>query len=214
MWQAIRCWVLATLLLPGLASAEVYRWVDDEGNVHFSDKKPADGQAQEIEIETRQPPAEPDEGEQRRLDLVREAEARFRETVRLSPPQEAPPFDHAAACRDARRSYGALHETMPVYRAEDGNYRAQWHGDAYEGARAYVADEDRASVIDEVIARLHEHCQNPGDEQALYDEYDAYIAAEYCEAARLRLAAASRESSRTSEGDLQKLRREVFRTCD
>jgi len=28
--------------------AEVYRWVDDDGNVHFSDKKPAEMEAEDI----------------------------------------------------------------------------------------------------------------------------------------------------------------------
>lgn len=33
---------------PVLAQAEMYRWVDDEGKVHFSDKKPGDREAEDI----------------------------------------------------------------------------------------------------------------------------------------------------------------------
>jgi multidrug efflux pump subunit AcrA (membrane-fusion protein) len=36
------------------AGAEVYRWVDAQGNVHFGDKKPADQQAQDISGQLKQ----------------------------------------------------------------------------------------------------------------------------------------------------------------
>jgi len=36
------------------AAAELYRWVDERGNVHFSDKKPLDNEAQEISDQVKQ----------------------------------------------------------------------------------------------------------------------------------------------------------------
>ena len=35
---AMRTWLFILLLLPGMALAEIYRWVDSEGRVHFSDQ--------------------------------------------------------------------------------------------------------------------------------------------------------------------------------
>lgn len=37
-------------LLPVLANAEVYRWVDDDGNVHFGDSPPEERRSEPVEI--------------------------------------------------------------------------------------------------------------------------------------------------------------------
>ncbi len=201
------------LLLAMPLQAEVYRWVDEEGNVHFSDKKPVGRESQEVEVKAPVPAAEPDEGELRRLELVREAQERFRETVKLTPPEEEAPFDRVGACRDARRNYGALQEVMPVYRAEDGNLRPQWQGDHYTGERRYIADEDRAAVQDQVWRDVHKHCDQPGDLEAMQRVYDDWIEQEHCEIARQRLAQAERHDSRTPLDELQRLRKAFTASC-
>lgn len=38
------------LILSSLASAEVYRWVDDEGRVHFGDRPPPEAGASEVRL--------------------------------------------------------------------------------------------------------------------------------------------------------------------
>ena len=201
------------MLLAQAAAAEVYRWVDAEGNVHFSDKKPVGQTAEEVEIQTRQPAAEPDEGELRRLALVREAEARFRETVRLSPPPGNTSVDSASACADARRSYGVLQEPMPVYQADDGTYRPQWQSDTYQGGRRYVADEDREQVKAEVWEDVAAYCDRPDDLDALDAAYDAWFAREHCEISRQRLEKAEREEDRTPDGVIERLRAEYRSAC-
>ena len=42
--------IAATLLLSLSVKAELYRWTDDDGKVHFSDRKP-DAAASEVEVE-------------------------------------------------------------------------------------------------------------------------------------------------------------------
>lgn len=45
-------WILSlalTLCLPTASVAELYRWTDDNGKVHYSDRKPSDIQAQPVE---------------------------------------------------------------------------------------------------------------------------------------------------------------------
>jgi hypothetical protein len=44
------CWLLA-LLWAGVAQAEIYRWIDDQGRVHFGDRRPDDAQVETVEIE-------------------------------------------------------------------------------------------------------------------------------------------------------------------
>jgi len=38
------------LLNPGPSNAGIYKWVDSDGNVHFSDKPPAEAQASEVKV--------------------------------------------------------------------------------------------------------------------------------------------------------------------
>ncbi len=208
-------WLLVPFLLASSSSllADVYRWVDENGEVHFSDKKPASVQAEVVDIETRKPPSEPDEGELRRLELVRQAEERFRETVKLSPPEAPVQVDHDMACRNARRNFAALQEVMPVYRDDAGNYRPQWHGDYYQGQRAYVKDDERETVKRKVMADIRAHCADPADEDALYGAYDEWIASEHCEIARRAVERAARPESRTPEDVLLRLRREHADAC-
>lgn len=42
--------LLAALILPSVLAAEVYRWVDDQGNVHFGDRPPADRASDPVDI--------------------------------------------------------------------------------------------------------------------------------------------------------------------
>ena len=205
--------LLGLALMAQAASAEVYRWVDAEGNVHFSDKKPPGRTAEEVEIQTRQPAEEPDEGELRRLALVREAEERFRETVKLLPPPGDSSAGSAADCADARRNYGVLQEPMPVYQADDGTYRPQWQSVTYQGGRLYVADEDREQVKAEVWEDVVAYCDRPDDLDALDAAYDAWFAREHCEISRQRLEKAEREEDRTPDGVIERLRAEYRSAC-
>lgn len=42
--------LLVGFLLPVMANAEVYRWVDEDGNVHFGDQPPEDRPGEQVEI--------------------------------------------------------------------------------------------------------------------------------------------------------------------
>lgn len=46
--------IVFIILSLGSAQAEMYRWVDDSGKVHFSDKKPVEHKAEEISDQVRQ----------------------------------------------------------------------------------------------------------------------------------------------------------------
>lgn len=44
------CWLLV-LLWAGSAQSEIYRWTDDQGRVHFGDRRPDHVQVETVEIE-------------------------------------------------------------------------------------------------------------------------------------------------------------------
>ena len=68
-----------SLLVIGTASAQLYKWVDEEGNVFYGDSPPADCRPQQIEV----PPSPSAEDVQRSKEkterLIREQEAREKE---------------------------------------------------------------------------------------------------------------------------------------
>ena len=44
----------AALMLPSLTSAEVYKWVDEDGTVHFTDKPPPNQETEEVKLDKAQ----------------------------------------------------------------------------------------------------------------------------------------------------------------
>ncbi|WP_220338371.1 glutaredoxin family protein [Wenzhouxiangella sediminis] len=48
MYKLLAVWVV---LACSLADAQVYRWVDEDGNLHFSDRKPVEESSEELDIE-------------------------------------------------------------------------------------------------------------------------------------------------------------------
>lgn len=68
--------LVLSLLLIGTASAQLYKWIDAEGNVHYGDCPPADCRPQQIEVPP-SPSAEDVQRSKERTDrLIREQEAR------------------------------------------------------------------------------------------------------------------------------------------
>ncbi len=126
--------LLLGLLLPvALAQAEVYRWVDEKGRVHYGDR-PAGDRAERVELHTR--PAGEDPGmEQRRkkqqkLLEVLEEERREKEAerARARAEQEAREQD----CKKARERLSRYQNANFIYtRNEDGS-RVILEGEEYE----------------------------------------------------------------------------------
>ena len=42
--------ILLTLTIPEIAYCEIYKWVDKQGDIHFSDRKPGEFKAKEIRL--------------------------------------------------------------------------------------------------------------------------------------------------------------------
>lgn len=47
MYKLLAVWMV---LACTLADAQVYRWVDEDGNIHFSDRKPVEENSEEVEL--------------------------------------------------------------------------------------------------------------------------------------------------------------------
>lgn len=106
-------------LLPLLASAEVYRWQDAEGNWHFGDQPP---QVQHEKMDIKAPPKL---GQGERVREINQRTLRLRESEKARQQEQAArekkeQDTQARKCRDAREKLKRLHGRF-VYRDDEGN---------------------------------------------------------------------------------------------
>lgn len=106
-------------LLPLLASAEVYRWQDAEGNWHFGDQPPQE-QHEKMDIK-----APPKIGQGERVREINQRTLRLRESEKAKQQEQLASEKkqqdaQAKKCRDARAKLKRLQGRF-VYRDDDGN---------------------------------------------------------------------------------------------
>ncbi|MEH6581306.1 MAG: DUF4124 domain-containing protein [Halioglobus sp.] len=63
-------YLLALLLIPGLVFAQVYQWVDENGNVNFGDKPPSNANAKSLDLPTGPSQAEVDKAQRELQDTL------------------------------------------------------------------------------------------------------------------------------------------------
>lgn len=197
------------------AESEIYKWVDEEGNVHFSDTPPENVEVEEVHIDVTPP-----SGDASTERLLQQAE-RTRE--RLAAEREARALaDEAAAshreedsrdCKYARQQMISLQQNLPVYRDETGKFRTRSLYDVYEGEREYLDDAQRAQEVVRVQGDIERYCESPGDRGEQFVAGWDRMMSKRCEAARAALATAKadRHSPRQTIEDAMA---EVERYCN
>lgn len=143
------------LLVPLFASAGVFRWVDEEGNVHFGDAPPAKQDCQEVIVD-KEPATRAQEQEQakQRWDkIIQEQERRRAARLKRAEDQRAllkakkqEKAVREQRCHLARHNLQALLTRRPVYRLNQ------------EGERVYVDDEQRTSEVRRTKEEIEEYC--------------------------------------------------------
>jgi hypothetical protein len=136
--------VLLCLLLPGLAAAEIYRWTDANGQVHFG-QRPAAAGAQQIEVkpqvvERDQLTREREERTNRFYDARREEQA---QASAVAAERQA---KRAAECQELRRRLGNIPEGYSYYRTDAS------------GERSYYSDEQVDTARQQLQSRVSERC--------------------------------------------------------
>lgn len=147
-WRFVVVLILASGLTPGYA--EIYKWVDEEGRVHYGDKPKE--QAETISIKDQSPSAEdvPDgsprrEHQQRVLksmQMERERKQELREQERTAA-QEA-----KQRCAEARERLSDINSAGFLYRKDA------------QGERVIFTDEERAQATAQAEAAVKRYCGN------------------------------------------------------
>lgn len=129
--------------LPGIASAaDVYRWVDDEGVVHFTQNPPNDRDS--VKVDAANPPADDPETQRERIEQLNEdttTEIYKRRLEREAKAEErARTAQLAERCAELRDKRNKLANSPKVRaRTDDGSYRVL----PYEERQQKLAEYDR-----------------------------------------------------------------------
>jgi len=207
--------VLLLTLTPAVLHAEIYRWVDAQGNVHFSDVEPSKTvQTERVTPNVKTPAAMPDEGELRRreyLSLADEKEPESRIVEETSSAIEAS-TRNSQDCKTAHVRLGILEQVMPIYWTKSGALRGHWIHDTYRGTRSYVSDEDRPALLQQTLRDQTSYCSD-SDPQDWVDAFDDWVNSEYCAVARVALDATEKKQSRTAQNHIDDILANIELYC-
>lgn len=168
--------VAAGLLAGSLSAAEVYKWVDENGVVHYTDTPPERQQAEQVEIAppAATPPPEASAPEQPATDsnwyeqwLAEQRERKALEKQRKEEKTAARREEQThmlEQCAQARQRLNVLQTQCPVFVDGQGILRAACPNQPYwgfEGQWRYIGDSERSSMIAREQAQL-EACEEQG----------------------------------------------------
>ena len=150
--------VVGAMVASPAIHAEIYKWVDENGQVHFGERRPPDADAERVDVRTTRTPAA--ENESNEPDA--EAETQVRE-VPLTPEQHAQKkaeierlkTAHAERCREAREQ---------KFKLTTGGGRVLVESE--DGSVATITDQAREQRIAEADKAIEESCNWTPDELA------------------------------------------------
>ena len=208
--------IAASILSPPL-SGDAYKWVDEQGQVHYGDKPPAGTSTETV----RPPPSANRDDAARQRDRLEQAEkwteVRRAERSEKAAAKEAEKQETSRAterCLALRRELDVLDWGGPVYLDERGRFRVKAMHDAYQGERRYLDEHQKSVEIARVRGEIAAECGDPDDPGARGLARLQQVWAERCEAARADLEMVMRPEARTSHSTLESHRRRVAYYCD
>lgn len=143
--KQIKLLLFIGMFLPILAVAgEVYKWVDEEGNVHFGDRPQPNVKSETVKIDKHTP----DPHYRDRMQSIKQnVESRREASIEKKVEQKKLSEKNASRCQDAKRRLYPLKQNIRVFNYDDA------------GERKYMDDSDRASRIKALEVIVKETCK-------------------------------------------------------
>ncbi|MBX9756138.1 MAG: DUF4124 domain-containing protein [Pseudomonadaceae bacterium] len=139
----MRHFVLCALLLPGVVTAEIYRWTDANGQVHFGEAP----QAGAVQIEVKPPVVQHDAAAaERQQRTERFFDARRQEQQQASEKTREQQAKTAQECKQLRNQYAELDQGGTFYKVDA------------QGERQYYDEKQIDSARSLLKARLAQRC--------------------------------------------------------
>ncbi|MEX1032140.1 MAG: DUF4124 domain-containing protein [Cellvibrionaceae bacterium] len=135
-----------TLALP--VPAEIYRWTDENGKVHFSDRPPRDRQAEDISDRARSVNVDSSGEERQKLNQLFAPESEEEKQLREDKDQAL-----AAQREQRQRNCDKARRELKFFQ-EERFYRVDEQGNGSD-----VSEQERERIIADLSATIQRHCQ-------------------------------------------------------
>jgi hypothetical protein len=160
------CGALATVIF-NVANAEMCKWVDEDGCVHYADQCPegVDGQDEGMH---QGPPEEAVKQAEKRSEQLpelvgqhRQADQESAEKMATEQAAKSTAGINTRLCTQARHTIARLEQQWPVYADSEGRYhqRESLHSWYYEGKRTWLTDDLRQSELHLSEIFIQQNCQ-------------------------------------------------------
>jgi len=205
------------IVLSAALFADMYKWVDEEGQTHYGDKPPA---GTKFETLRSLPPVSSEKAAKQRERLEqaeREMETRMDERRSKAVAKKAEEQERASImeqCLAWRRDVEKFDFGMPIYRDEQGRFRLHWRYDPYQGERLFLDDEEWDTEIAGLRDAISTHCGDPDDPKARRLARSQVSRVARCEAARADLEQLMRREVKVADDTLEAHRRFVKEICE
>jgi len=140
----------AALMASGLAvGAEIYKWTDEDGNVHYEDRPVGKTDMEHVDVVSRNTD---NTVVQARLDSDRERRAAARQVASEAPKEmtkaeiRAEQQERQGKCQEYRDQLQAFLRSSRLYKEEDG------------GERQYLSEEEVMAARSRVEGQIQEYC--------------------------------------------------------
>ena len=153
LFQLVLVFILFTLAGPASVYAEIYKWVDKDGNVQFGDKPEKGVEAEEVEIKEASPAAADPEARKRMeyqeklLKVMEEERKQQNEEKRVAREKEEKEKTlRKRNCAEARDYKRTLDASGPIYKLDE------------EGNRVYLSEEENRAERQRAVELVRKWC--------------------------------------------------------
>lgn len=149
--------LLSTVFVSGVCTAEIYKWTDADGNIHYGDRPTADGVTIPATVERvavvsrRTDPGEVQAGVDARLEReAARSEARDAAADKKAEAEklQAEAKERATKCSSYRERMQKFSDSRRLYRVDDN------------GEREYLDDSQMNAARDQVREQVEEYCSS------------------------------------------------------
>jgi len=214
---------LVMILCFGLGNADIYKWVDENGVVHYTDEPPENQPVTEVEINA--PPTAEQRAEAEAIYRQDEEQAQASNSegaqskTKLQETGQRQPLEMTAdrmRCFEAFTASGDLERRGDVYEDEAGKIH-HWdslHSFWYESYRKRLSDSDKRDRIKLLEDEMERYCDVPMKEvRKRAGAWEKEQSVSQCHRAKQKLERIHGDNSKTPRGTIEDIEKLISENC-
>lgn len=138
--------LVALVSLPQQAYSQVYKWVDEDGKVHYGDQPPMDRDAERVEVTVSKSDASNEQAAEQRRERLKTLGASRKELEKSRADAANERRERIQQCDAARERYDRFVFVTKMHEIDE------------QGNKTYLSDEDRVRVKQEASDAVKELC--------------------------------------------------------